>query len=259
MNKKVGISYNSYCKNVRNGVAIGSIEDNVFCAKPAVRLERDIWMVVLFRQVGEASPLEPLCLGSTAQNICGLDIREMAPRPFDALLEIGGIGSGCEHVRVVIALKENRVDGRDEMNKILEHVAEVGHDTEPFRTRTHDESRAIRAVMRRGDRLYQHIAESEVVARPEVTHVLKLAESAPRRCCSERSRSDIDWEAVLSLKHAGVPNVITVIVGDYHCIDLSDVPPVGNEPLSSLHAGDAGVEQELHTTCFHVNAVTVAA
>jgi hypothetical protein len=53
--------------------------------------------------------------------------------------------------------------------------------------------------------------------------------------------------------------MITVIVGDDHGVDFPDVPPVGNEPLSSLHAGDSGVEQELHTTCLHENAVTVAA
>jgi len=72
--QKAVIQHYLYCKNIRNAVSVGSIEDYILGAQTAVRPERDIGVVVLFRQVGKAGPLEPLCLGSPAQNIGSLDV-----------------------------------------------------------------------------------------------------------------------------------------------------------------------------------------
>jgi hypothetical protein len=44
-----GIYYTSYRENIRHCIAIGGIENDVLGAKPVVRVERDIRVVVLFR------------------------------------------------------------------------------------------------------------------------------------------------------------------------------------------------------------------
>jgi hypothetical protein len=41
-----------------------------------------------------------------------------------------------------------------------------------------------------------------------------------------------------------MPDMVPVIVGNDHGIDLADVTAVRGKPVLRLHAGDPGVEQE---------------
>ena len=120
------------------------------------------------------------------------------------------------------------------MNEVREHVAQVGHDPQPLPAGLDDEGRAVHAVMGSGDRVHEDLAELQLVVRTEVAHVLHLPERTPRRRGGERRRRHVDRETVFPLEHAGVADVVGMVVRDDHGVDGADVPAVGGKALRGL-------------------------
>src|SRR5205085_9271283 len=69
----------------------------------------DLGLVVLLREMGADHVLQPRA-SERSQKARGMLIVEMAERARDALLQPARIGTGPEHVAVVIALEDERVE-----------------------------------------------------------------------------------------------------------------------------------------------------
>ena len=160
---------------------------------------------------------------------------------------------------IIVALEEDRVKGCHDPGEVLEHMPEVGHHAEPLLPCFDHEYGPVHSVMGRGDGVYEHIAESDLVAGPEAVHVGKLSEIAPCRSSRKRRRSNIDRDAEFPLVHTRMPDVVAVIMGYDDRIYRADVPAVSGKPLLRLYAGDPGVDQQSDSPGLDINAISAAA
>ena len=56
-----------------------------------------------------------------------------------------------------------------------------------------------------------------------------------------------------------MPDMITMVVGYYHCIDLAYITAMGSKPFFGLFAVYPCIEEQLNALSLNVNAVAVAA
>jgi hypothetical protein len=70
---------------------------------------------------------------------------------------------------------------------------------------------------------------------------------------------NVDWQAEFAMQDAHAARVVYMVVGDQDRIDAGRIPVVEGEPLSDPAAAYSGIEQQLDSACFNVDAVAVAA
>jgi len=56
-----------------------------------------------------------------------------------------------------------------------------------------------------------------------------------------------------------MPDMITMVVGDYHGIDFADITTVGGKPDFSLLSVYPGIKKQFNAVRLNINAVAVAA
>jgi hypothetical protein len=137
-------------------------------------------------------------------------------------------------------------------------MPEVGKNTQPVATRFYDKGGAVRSIMGSRDCVHKHIAEPDLVAGPEMANIGELAEIAPRSSRSEGGGRNVDRDPEFALENACVADMVPMIVGYDHGVNLADVPAVRGKPLLRLYACYPRVNQELDAAGFNINAISTA-
>ena len=181
------------------------------------------------------------------------------PRPANPLFEELRIRSLRQHLRVVVAFQEHRIQRADHAGQSIEDVPQIGEDAQSLPAVVDDESHAIHTVMGRRYRLHGHVADAQDAAGLEMAHVVQPAQLTPlgREC--QRFGRDMNRHAELPLEDTDRAAMVAVVVRHEERVHLPDIPSIPGQSLLGLLATDAGVKQQPYARCFDVGAVSVAA
>lgn len=198
--------------------------------------------------LGSASPTD-------AKEFSCFLIGDVSTASANARLEHFGVGTGFEHVRVVIGFEINGVERFQNGRKAREGMPQIGENAESFSIALDDEHDSVGGVVGRGYRVDVHATEGQRFARAKMPNVVHSPEFAPTG--RERSSRDVHRQPELPLKDTGALDVIDVIVGNDDGLHVANVASVGGHSFFRGDAADAGVEEQPRSVGLDVDAVSV--
>src|SRR5205823_7415390 len=93
-------------------------------------LAHELRLVVLLREM-RADDVLQLRAVERAEEARGVLVVEMAERAADALLEPARVGAAPEHLAVIVALEDQRVEAAERLLDVARADADVGDDAKP--------------------------------------------------------------------------------------------------------------------------------
>ena len=112
---------------------------------------------------------------------------------FNPLLEPVGVVAVGQHLGIVVALQEYRIQRADYRWQITKDMAQVGEDSQAVFAVIHDENHTVHTVVRGRDGLDHDFAESQGFTGDEVVEIANLPESMSA-CRPVRLGRDVDRE-----------------------------------------------------------------
>ena len=183
----------------------------------------------------------------------------MSGRPLNPLLEKGRIRAFCEHIRVIVALNKYCIKSQEHLLESIKDMPEVGHDTEPFVPGCDDKYCPISAVMRRGDCLHRYFFKDYLTVGLEMSYILKLAECVTHDCRLEGLFCNVQGDPVFSLVNACISDMVSMVMGNDHCIDIPDIASQCRKLFFCLDTVYSCIEEELQPACLDIDTVSAAA
>lgn len=131
--------------------------------------------------------------------------------------------SFCQHIRVIVALEEDGIEGREHIPESIKDMSEVGHNAEPFVPGCDDKGCSISAVMGGRYGLDRDFFEIDHTVTLKIPHIMNLTEGMPFDRSIEGLFCNVQRESVFSLVNACISYMVAVIMGNNHGIDIPDI------------------------------------
>jgi len=183
----------------------------------------------------------------------------MSFRPPDPVLEKGRIRSFSEHIGVIVALNKHSIEGRDNVGEAIKNVPEVSHDAEPFVSGGDHKDCSISTVMGCRYGMNRYVFDVDHPVRRKMSHVVKLAKGMPLDCRVIGLFGNVQGKTEFPLKDACMPDMIAMVMGNDHGINVTNSAPPCRQLFFCLHAVDPCIKEESYTLCLDIDAVTIAA
>ncbi len=116
--------------------------------------EGDFGRVVMRRQMSQANPLQSTCIAGI-QKLRSIPVRNVPTLAGNAILQMLRVRTVMQHLVVVVAFDQDRIEGTDDFIKAAEDVPQVGQQTESLSGLDvfDHEADAVDGIVRRSQRL----------------------------------------------------------------------------------------------------------
>lgn len=101
--------------------------------------------------------------------------------------------------------------------------------------------------------------EVYIAARIKMMHIMKSADGMPFLCSCQGLSGYMERYTELTLIDAGMPDMVTMIMGNDDSVNIADRTSPRSQLLFDLDAVYPCIKEEPQSTRFYINTVTVAA
>ena len=189
----------------------------------------------------------------------GVLVAQVSLRGEDAPLELVGVASGLQHVRIVVGFQQHGIRAAHGVHPALLRAAYVRGDGEARAAALEAQAHRLIGVVGRGEGRHVQRAQVEVLSRFHLAAQLRIHRADLALHARPGARRGVDGQAVLAGEHAHAAGVVAVLVGHQDCRQLGWLDADLAQLVGDARAGESGVHQYVGASAAHVDCVSARA
>ena len=244
-------------QNVSGLIPPGDMERKIAPEQFAVGVQGHAGVVVFLGEMAEAGPLQ--AIGGGPDEFGCFAIGKMSPGSADPLFQMLRIRAVLQHLFIVIAFDDHRIERLQDLPQACKRVAEIRQNPQSVLAIFDHVGHPIGSIVRGGYGVNGDLFELERVSRVEVADIRQASEFAPAMNRAKRRFGNVDREAEFALVNPHALGMVAVIVGNQKSLGGADVFPFFAEPIFGRTPADSGVDHKADIARLDKVAVAIAA